>query len=93
MRQDHFRPTTQPAQAIYDAFSAESGKRKGKSFEEWRQNENNAVHNAAIIAAKELHLREPTMADVESAEQFACGHSDYGAQWAYKLTEAMRAGA
>lgn len=89
MPYDHFRPSTQPARAIYDAFQNEALKREGRAFEEWREQENISVHMAAVMAARTLGIKEPTMDDVVSAERFACGHSDYGAQWAYRLADVM----
>lgn len=86
---DHFRPRTQPAQAIYDAFSEESKKRDGRNFDESHEAEKKAVHIAAVKMAKELNLREPTLEDINHAERYASGHTDYGACWAYKVTDIM----
>jgi hypothetical protein len=87
---DTFRPTFHPAQAIYDAFQAESKKRDGRSVPEWTKAERDVVWATARDHAQQLGLRVPTMAEVESAERNACGHIDYGAKWAYGVAEAMR---
>ncbi len=88
-KMDFFRPTSEPARSIYDAFVAESAKRKGKPLEDWIAGERMAVLNAAVVAAQRLGLRAPTIAEVELSERCACGHSDYGAKWAYGVARAM----
>lgn len=88
--QDVFRPRNQPAQAIYDAFQAEAAKRLGRPFEVWKAAELQAVWAAARDAAQQAGLPVLTLADVEQAEISACGHVDYGAQWAYAVVAMMR---
>jgi len=86
---DFFRPTNQPARTIYDAFQVEAKKRSDVGFDEWVVNERYAVWKAARDKAVEMGLRIPTMKDIESAEQMAMGHCDYGAKWAYGVSDAM----
>ena len=88
---DIFQPRREPARSIYEAFQAEAEKRPGRSFEEWQAAERDAVYREAAHQARKLGLRCPTIDEVVSAEQSACGHADYGAKWAYRVTEAMHA--
>jgi len=74
---------------IYDAFQIEAEKRQGRSIEEWQEAERQAVLNAATVAATQMGLRAPTLADVVAAEQYACGSVDYGAKWAYGVVDRM----
>lgn len=87
---DIFQPRHEPARSIYEAFQNEATKRKGRSAEEWQAAEREAVFREAMIQAARLGLRVPTMDDVVSAERSAMGHIDYGAKWAYGVTEAMK---
>ena len=80
---DLFRPTTQPAQRIYDAFQDEASKRDGRSVRQWMDCELHRVWEEAKNYAQENDLIPPTSQDVIRAEQSACGHVDYGAKWAY----------
>lgn len=87
---DIFRPHNDPARAIYDAFQAEAEKRPERTCDEWIAAERMAVWRAARDYAQQTKLRIPTLQEVELAERLACGHCDYGAKWAYGVTEAMR---
>lgn len=91
MRNDHFRPATEPAQSIYDAFVHASSTRHKKDMNDWLEHERAAVLQAATHSASIHRLRAPTLTDVESAELLARGHCDYGAQWARKIADVMRA--
>lgn len=87
---DIFRPRHAPAQNIYDAFQREAELRRGRTIDDWIQAERNAVYHAAVEQAQKHNLRIPTMEDVVGAENQAMGHTDYGAQWAYRVVEKMR---
>ncbi len=84
-----FRPHHEPAKTLYDAFQKEASKRGSRSVEEWQSAERLAVWSAARDYAQQHGLHVPTMAEVERAENGACGHVDYGAQWAYGLSHVM----
>jgi len=88
---DFFRPHHQPAQAIYDAFQAAAKNREGSTLD-WITKERNAVWEEAKKQAAILQLPPPTLAMVEQAETYASGSIDYGANWAYKLTEIIQKG-
>lgn len=90
MTRDVFRPTQQPAQAIYDAFQAEAAHRRNRGIDEWLLAERTAVWRAARDAAQQLGWRVLTLEEVRRAEDQAAGHTDYGAKWAYAVVEAMR---
>jgi hypothetical protein len=90
MNNDIFRPHTEPARSIYDAFQAEAAKRAGRSIEAWQSAERDAVLREAIFQAQKLSLTPPTQADVCNAELSAMGHIDYGAKWAYRVAETMQ---
>jgi len=85
-----FKPKREPAKSIFEAFQRESAKRDTNKSD-WIQNERKAVFDAATKYATERGIKLPTMAMVEEAEQYACGHTDYGAKWAYKLAGLMEA--
>lgn len=87
---DIFRPTREPELTLYLAFQREGKKREGREFEEWHSAELNAVFNAACKYAEKHGLREPTFDEVCSEEQYASGHTDYGAKWARGVAEIMR---
>lgn len=61
---DPFRPTTEPARTLYDAFVMESGKRRGKESEEWVKNERLAVYNAALNWCLKNEYDCPTIKDL-----------------------------
>ena len=87
---DIFQPRGEPARSIYRALQAEAEKRDCRSPKEWMEAEKNAVHREAVYQAQNLGLKEPSMQQVTDAERYACGSVDYGAQWAYRVVEAMR---
>lgn len=80
---DIFRPRSDPARRIYDAFQREAKKRPGRDLEEWQAREREAVLTAARIDWPTL-----PMSVVEDAEKCACGHVDYGAKWAHGIVRA-----
>jgi len=88
---DMFRPRSDPAQLLYDAFQAEAGNRKGRTVEEWLVAENAAVLRAAETWAARHGLTPPTLAQVQAASDYASGSVDYGAKWAYALARIMTA--
>ena len=85
-----FRPHRQPAQLFYDVFEAEAKHRKDKTVEDWILDEREAVWRAARDWAQQNGKPVPTMDMVKKAETYACGHTDYGAKWAYALVEEMQ---
>ena len=89
MSTDIFRPRTEPARTLYDAFHTEAEHRAGRSIEDWITAERKAVWRAARDYAQQFGLQVPTLADVERAESSAKGHCDYGAKWAYYLADVM----
>lgn len=86
---DHFRPRNSPAREIYDAFQEESKNRADRSTIDWILAEREAVWKAARDYALKHKLTVPTIKDIEQAELSACGHTDYGAKWAYGISEIM----
>lgn len=86
---DPFEPRKEPARSIYLAFQRAAEKRKGRSVDEWTAAERDAVHAEAVVQAARFDLRVPTIQEVIDAEQSARGHIDYGAKWAFYVTEAM----
>ena len=89
MTHNVFRPHFEPARTVYDAFQREAKKRPHKAGNNWIVAERNAVWSAARDYAQQHGLRVPTMAEVEAAENRACGHVDYGSKWAYGVVEKM----
>ena len=86
---DILQPRREPARSIYEAFQAEAEKRPGRSFEEWQAAERDAVYREAAHQAQKLGLRCPTIDEVEAAARYASGSIDYGAKWAYQVTNIM----
>jgi hypothetical protein len=86
---DVFRPRTDPARLLYDAFQAEAEKRPGRPVEFSVLSERAAVWRAARDYAQQHGLRVPTLVEVEKAERLAMGHVDYGAKWAYGVAELL----
>lgn len=84
-----FCPSSQPAQAIYDAFQAEAVHRRERKLDDWIRCEREAVYRAACLCAEQHGLAKPTMQDVEPAERYALGSADYDAKWAYGLAAHM----
>ena len=87
---DPFRPRHEPARSIYDAFQQEAMHRRGRSVEEWSAAEVDAVLKAANDYAKANGLPPVSRQDVERAERYARGSIDYGAKWAYAVTEKLQ---
>lgn len=87
---DIFEPSHEPARSIYRAFQAEAAKRNERSIEEWQNCELEAVHREAVFQAQKLCLRPPSREEIEHAERYARGSTDYGAKWAYRVVDAMR---
>lgn len=86
---DVFKPRNEPARSIYEAFQMEAMNRKGRSVDEWQTSEREAVLREATVQAQRLGLRAPSMDVIVQAERSAMGHIDYGAKWAYQVTEYM----
>ena len=84
----HFRPRSDPAQAIYDALVAEMEFRQHN--DDWEEAERNAVHHAAMIYANKNGLRIPTREEIERAERQAMGHFDYAAKFAYGVADTFK---
>ena len=85
---DPFQPRHEPARTIYDAFQDEATKRPGRK--DWVKAERERVWSVARDYAQQHGLPVPTLAEVERAEQSACGHVDYGSKWAYGVAELLR---
>lgn len=88
---DYFMPKIEPAKSLYNALVKEMKKRSKCEGIEWIDNERNAIFQEAKKIAEENPsiYRIPTMKEVEMAENFACGHSDYTTQYAYNVARAM----
>jgi hypothetical protein len=89
MQTDIFRPNTEPARSIYDAFQKEASMRSSRSLNDWITTERVAVYNEALKQAHKLKVKPLTMDDIEKAELYALGSSDYGASWAYKIAQML----
>ena len=89
MSDDIFRPRTDPARLLYDAFHLEAKKRDGRFEEQWQLAEREAIWRAARDYAQQHGLSVLEMADIERAERYAMGHIDYGAKWAYGIRDIM----
>ena len=87
---DIFKPRSEPAASIYEAFQREATKRKGREFREWNDAEIRAVLREAALRAPEFGLRSPSIDEIRSAERSASGHIDYGAKWAYGVVDIMQ---
>ena len=88
---DFFKPISEPARSLYEAFQTEAGKRKRRSVKEWLAAEREEVLREAAYQAQKLGLRCPTMDEIVAAERDASGSTNYGAAWAYKVTNIMHA--
>jgi hypothetical protein len=84
---DIFRPHSEPARTLYDAFQNAAKERELR--EDWLEYELQRVYDAAVGYAKAHNLHAPSIQEVMDAETSACGHTDYGAKWAYRLEEIM----
>lgn len=85
---DIFRPNHEPARTIYDAFQDEASKRKDRK--DWIEKERERVWSTARDCAQQYGYKVPTMEEVQRAETLACGHTDYGAKWAYGIVAIMK---
>ncbi|ARU04715.1 hypothetical protein CCO03_08535 [Comamonas serinivorans] len=86
---DPFRPIGQPEQRIYDRLIAEQALRGKREADAWLEAELRAMWEVARDCCLESGKKPLEMAQVRKAEMSACGHSDYAAQWAYGLSEAI----
>ena len=86
---DIFRPTTEPARRIYDAFQDEARKREGRTFEEWHTAEKQRVWAEARDYAQQHGSLVPTIEQIEREERNASGHADYGSKWAYGVSRLL----
>ena len=86
---DIFRPRTDPARTLYDAFRREAENRVGKTPGEWMQAEEQVMWSTSRDYAQQHGLTEPTMAEVLKSQRQAMGHVDYGAKWAYAVAEIL----
>lgn len=73
--------------AITAALIYEARKRLGRSFEQWRATEAQAVWAATRDFAQQHGLCVPTLAEVVRVERQACGHVDYASKWALYAIE------
>ena len=89
---DVFRPHTEPAATIYDAFQAEARKRVGRPLHEWILMERKAVHETAVKCAEKHGFKAPSMDEIEKEERAAYGSADYGSKWAIKVANLMNDG-
>jgi hypothetical protein len=91
---DIFKPHTEPASLIYEAFQTEAEKRNGREPEEWQRFEVLAVLEVANkfvqYATSAGKYKLVTIEDVLKAQRSAYGHADYGAKWAYAVVVAMQ---
>ena len=86
---DMFRPHTEPASLIYDAFQAEASHRKGRCIGKWINAERYAVWRVARDWAEQHGRKVPTLDEVQLEERCAMGHIDYGAKWAYGIARLL----
>lgn len=86
---DVFEPRFEPARSVYLSFQEEAAKRHGRTVEEWMAAEIQAVYQEALKQAVALGLRALTLAEIQAAQRSASGHVDYGAQWAYRISDLM----
>lgn len=90
---DFFRPTSEPAKMLYDAFQEEAKKRHlarsgrcdEQSVHEWMDLERQAVWSAARDYSQQHGFRVLKLDEIQAAEEYASGHVDYGAKWAYAV--------
>lgn len=89
MSHDVFRPRSEPALSIYEAFQAEAAKRSRRRPDSWLALESRAVWRAARDYADSQGWPTPLLADVAAAQRSAQGHVDYAAKWAHGLAHLM----
>lgn len=87
---DPWRPRSEPAKSLYDAFQDEAMLRKSRSPIQWTQLEIDAVHREATRQASILGLRVPSRDEVAQAEIGSSGLINYGSNWAIELAAMMR---
>ncbi len=87
---DVFRPRTEPAKTLYDAFQDEATKREGRTVSQWIHEERHAVWRTAVFYAHAHGMLVPSLDDIQRAEGSASGSVDYGAKWAYRVAEIMQ---
>lgn len=85
-----FRPKTEPARSIYDAFQTEAKNRPNCHYSEWIEAERVVVWQVARRWAKENEIVPLSLKEIERAEDYASGHVDYGAKWAYRVAEMLQ---
>lgn len=88
--QDIFRPRSDPARSIYDAFQKAAKGREGRSVEEWDAAEINAVYETACRLAPAHGMKAPTREQVAAAHTYALGSVDFGATWTYAVVRRMQ---
>lgn len=99
MSESMFRPKSQPAQLLYDKIVEEID---SLSLDECNDEEQKTdeysrrvlffhleVLREALFYAVKHGLRQVTLEEIERADQYACGHTDYAAQFAYRVVEYM----
>ena len=87
-----FRPRDEPASVIFDAFMIESEKRHGKSVDEWKKKEEEAVWRASKEWAEARRYTYPTLEDVRREVSIAQGHIDFASKWAYGVSRLIGKG-
>lgn len=85
---DVFIPRHEPARTIYNAFQDEATKRKDQN--DWIEKERQRVWVTARDCVQMYGLKVLTIEEVQRAENLACGHTDYGAKWAYGIVAMMK---
>ena len=88
--EDMFRPRSEPARTIYDAFDLESRFRKGRSVEQWKTRELNAVASATRAYCDKHGFFPPTLDEIIEASEQASGHVDYCAKWAFGIADRLK---
>lgn len=86
---DMFRPHSEPARSIYDAFQAAAARRDEIGYPDWLRHEREVVHQVVLEQALKHGLRPLSLEEVEAAEFYAMGAVNYGATWAARLVELM----
>ena len=88
---DFFRPNSELARTLYDAFQEEASKREGCKTQNQKFAEEVAVWEAARDYAQQHgEFRVVFLSEVVQAGNLAEGHVDFGAKWAYGVAAAMR---
>lgn len=74
-------------EVIESAFREEAQLRKGRSVEEWRRAELEAVWAAGLGFAQARGFPIVPIDEVAAVERMAAGHCDYGSKWALYVAE------